>query len=248
MRRRQPLSRRPRAAAPAPRPAPVAAPVVAATPAPASAAVPARGRCSAPQDLKSIQGIDAATEARLNGLGVSRYEQIAAWTRADVDHISKALGKKGRIARENWIEQAQILARGGQTLFSVRRARGEGSTAAPTPDEGVPGLPVQPVRALPLPMSRVGVSAVVIRPGGCSSGAAAVGGRCPSGRPSRRRTTTCSASAASRPRSSRSCGRWGWHATRRSRAGRRPTWSASTRSSGSAALSRAATGSSRRTS
>jgi predicted flap endonuclease-1-like 5' DNA nuclease len=115
----------------------------------------------AQQDLKSIQGIDAATEARLNDLGISRYDQIAGWTRANIDQFSNALGQKGRIARENWIEQAQILARGGQTLFSLRRARGEGSTAAPTPDEGV-GLP--PPSAMPMPMSRVGVSAVVIAP------------------------------------------------------------------------------------
>jgi predicted flap endonuclease-1-like 5' DNA nuclease len=119
-----------------------------------------------PQDLKSIQGIDPATEARLNGLGISRYEQIAAWTRGEVDRIGQALGQKGRIARQNWIEQAQVLAGGSQTLFSLRRARGEGSTAAPTADEGVPSLPAQPPTAplLPLPMSRGGVSAVVIGP------------------------------------------------------------------------------------
>ena len=85
-----------------------------------------RRRASAPQDLKSIQGIDAATEARLNGLGISRYEQIAAWMRADVDRIGQALGQKGRVARENWIEQAQILARGGQTLFSRAARPGRG--------------------------------------------------------------------------------------------------------------------------
>src|SRR5262245_4169189 len=52
------------------------------------------------QDLKSIQGIDAGTEAQLGGLGVTRYEQIAAWLRADVERIDKALGQKGRVARE----------------------------------------------------------------------------------------------------------------------------------------------------
>ncbi len=119
-----------------------------------------------PQDLKSIQGIDAATEARLKALGITGFEQIAAWQRDDVVRIGKELGQKGRVARENWIEQAQILAKGGQTLFSVRRARGEGSTASPTPDEGVPRLPPAPGPAplLPLPMSRVGVAAVVIAP------------------------------------------------------------------------------------
>jgi predicted flap endonuclease-1-like 5' DNA nuclease len=117
----------------------------------------------AAQDLKSVRGIDAATEAKLNSLGIRRFEQIAAWGRADVDRISQALGQKGRIARENWIEQAQILAKGGQTLFSVRRARGEASTATPTPDEGVSAPPPTEV-SLPRAMSRAGVAAMVIAP------------------------------------------------------------------------------------
>jgi predicted flap endonuclease-1-like 5' DNA nuclease len=116
-----------------------------------------------PHDLKSIQGIDAATETRLNGLGIGRFDQIAAWTRADVERVGQAIGQKRRIARENWIEQAQILAKGGQTLFSVRRARGEASTAAPTPDEGEPVRPASEA-SLPRAMSRTGVAAVVIAP------------------------------------------------------------------------------------
>jgi predicted flap endonuclease-1-like 5' DNA nuclease len=153
---------------PAARPAstPAQRPVPASGPAVAPVAGPVVTSAGGPQDLKSIQRIDAVTETRLNGLGVTRYEQIAAWKRADVDRIGQTLGDRKRIARENWIEQAQVLAKGGQTLFSVRRARGEGSTAAPTPDEGVPGSPPLPPIAppLPLPMSRVGVSAVVIAP------------------------------------------------------------------------------------
>jgi predicted flap endonuclease-1-like 5' DNA nuclease len=115
-----------------------------------------------PQDLKSIQGIDAATETRLNGLGITRFDEIAVWMRADVERASQAIGQKRRIARENWIEQAQILAKGGQTLFSMRRARGEASTAAPTRDEGE----VHPTSeaSLPRAMSRAGVAAMVITP------------------------------------------------------------------------------------
>jgi predicted flap endonuclease-1-like 5' DNA nuclease len=118
-----------------------------------------------PHDLKSIQGIDAATEARLNGLGITRFDEIAAWMHADMERVGQAIGQKRRIARENWIEQAQILAKGGQTLFSVRRARGEGSTAAPTPDEGVLAPPTSEA-SLPRAMSRAGVAAVVIAPPG----------------------------------------------------------------------------------
>ncbi|HEY7551328.1 MAG TPA: helix-hairpin-helix domain-containing protein [Hyphomicrobiaceae bacterium] len=130
----------------------------AASPRPAAAAATPQA-----QDLRSIRGLDAGAEARLKALGISRYEQVAAWLRTDVERVEQALGQKGRVARENWIEQAQILAEGGQTLFSVRRARGEGSTAVPTPDEGGEAAPAS-AAALPRPMSRVGVSAVVIAP------------------------------------------------------------------------------------
>jgi predicted flap endonuclease-1-like 5' DNA nuclease len=131
----------------------------------ARSAKPQRAPAAAPatQDLQNICGIDAATAASLNKLGIARYEQIAAWMRADVDRFSLALGQKGRISQENWIEQAQILAKGGATLYSIRRAAGVSSTAAPTPDEGDRGPPV-PDAPLPRPMSRVGVSAAVVAP------------------------------------------------------------------------------------
>src|SRR5262245_2360333 len=84
------------AAAPAPsRPAPAVVPPAA--PVATAATQPA-------QDLKRIRLIDGALEAGLNKLGVHRYEQIAAWMQPDVKRISDALGLKGRISQENWIE------------------------------------------------------------------------------------------------------------------------------------------------
>ena len=148
-----------RAAEPVQAPPPPARPVAPATQAPVAASAARSQR----HDLKSIQGIDAAIEARLNGLGITRFDEIAAWMRADVERVGQAIGQKRRIARENWIEQAQILAKGGQTLFAVRRTRGEGSTAAPTPDEGEPVQPTTEA-SLPRAMSRAGVSAAVIAP------------------------------------------------------------------------------------
>jgi len=88
------------------------------------------------QDLKRIRPIDGELEARLNKLGTRRYEQIAAWMQPQVRRISEALGLGNRISKENWIEQAQILAKGGATHYAARAARGEVANAAPTPDEG----------------------------------------------------------------------------------------------------------------
>ena len=70
------------------------------------------GDTSAPDNLKRIRAIDQALEAALNRLGVRRFAEIAAWKPEDVARISKELGFKGRIEQENWIEQAQILAKG----------------------------------------------------------------------------------------------------------------------------------------
>ncbi len=71
-------------------------------------------------DLKRIRGIGVLIEKKLNSLGVTHYEQVANWTGADIERISNLLDFKGRIERENWIEQARILATGGQTEFSRR--------------------------------------------------------------------------------------------------------------------------------
>ena len=76
-------------------------------------------------DLKRIRGIGVLIEKKLKALGVTSYEQVANWTRSDIDRISETLDFKGRIERENWVEQARILASGGQTDFSRRIDRGE---------------------------------------------------------------------------------------------------------------------------
>lgn len=80
-------------------------------------------------DLKRIRGIGVLIERKLNSLGVTTYEQIANWTGADVDRVSQLLDFKGRVERENWIEQSRILASGGQTEFSRRVDRGEVETS-----------------------------------------------------------------------------------------------------------------------
>ena len=78
-----------------------------------------------PDDLKRVRGIGLLIERKLNAMGVSTYEQIANWTADDVGTVNAKLEFKGRIERENWIEQARILASGGHTDFSRRFERGE---------------------------------------------------------------------------------------------------------------------------
>ena len=65
-------------------------------------------------------------ESKLNALGVTAYEDIANWTSEDIDRVSQQLDFKGRIQREGWVEQARILAAGGDTEFSRRLDRRDG--------------------------------------------------------------------------------------------------------------------------
>ena len=90
----------------------------------------AKGLRSAPvEDLKRIRGIGVLIEKKLNQMGVVAYEQIANWTAQEIDRVSQSLDFKGRIERENWVEQARILASGGTTEFSRRVDRGEMETS-----------------------------------------------------------------------------------------------------------------------
>jgi predicted flap endonuclease-1-like 5' DNA nuclease len=72
-------------------------------------------------DLTRLKGVGPKLSATLNGLGVTRYAQIAAWTEADVAEIDPKLGAfQGRIVRDNWIEQCRYLAAGDTTGFEGR--------------------------------------------------------------------------------------------------------------------------------
>jgi NADH-quinone oxidoreductase subunit E len=43
-------------------------------------------------------------------LGVYHFDQIAAWSSENVSWIERYLAFKGRIGREQWVEQARRLA------------------------------------------------------------------------------------------------------------------------------------------
>ncbi len=74
-----------------------------------------------PDDLRKIKGIGPKLNTLLGELGVARYDQIAAWTAADVAEIDPYLGTfKGRIERDGWIEQAGFLARGDIAGFEAK--------------------------------------------------------------------------------------------------------------------------------
>ncbi len=63
-----------------------------------------------PDDLRQIKGIGAKTEALLHDLGIFHFDQIAAWSASHLDWLEGRVAVKGRIRREQWVEQAVLLA------------------------------------------------------------------------------------------------------------------------------------------
>jgi len=77
-------------------------------------------------DLKTIKGVGPALETLLNEMGVYHFDQIAGWSVEEIAWVDDNLLKfKGRVSRDNWVEQAKILANGGVTEFSKRVAKGD---------------------------------------------------------------------------------------------------------------------------
>ena len=77
-------------------------------------------------DLKLIKGIGPKLEQLCNELGFYHWDQIAGWSADEVAWVNANLkGFKGRVTRDNWVEQAKVLAAGGTTEFA-ERAEGSG--------------------------------------------------------------------------------------------------------------------------
>ena len=63
-------------------------------------------------DLKKISGVGPVLEGKLNELGITRFDQIASLSDEEIERVDARLNFKGRIQRDDWINQAQELAKG----------------------------------------------------------------------------------------------------------------------------------------
>jgi len=70
-------------------------------------------------DLTLIKGIGPKSESILNGLGIFHFCQIADWSAGEAEWIGHAMAIPGRIEREHWIEQAEVLCAGGVTEHAI---------------------------------------------------------------------------------------------------------------------------------
>jgi small subunit ribosomal protein S2 len=63
----------------------------------------------APDDLAKLTGVGPQIVKKLNEHGVFHYWQIAAMTKDESDKLDADLKFNGRIARDNWVDQARTL-------------------------------------------------------------------------------------------------------------------------------------------
>jgi len=63
----------------------------------------------APDDLAKLTGVGPQIVKKLNEHGVFHYWQIAAMTKDDSDKLDADLKFNGRVARDNWVDQARTL-------------------------------------------------------------------------------------------------------------------------------------------
>ena len=118
-------------AAPAPAGEPASAALVAGSP--TAPAVPqvrpaglAQPRGGAADDLKIIVGIGPKLEALCNRLGFWHFDQLAAWTDAEVAWVDDNLeGFRGRVTRDRWVAQAKAIVALGPQEFLRRVDAGE---------------------------------------------------------------------------------------------------------------------------
>lgn len=106
---------------------PVAEPVIAKEPEPVvEPGLPPlldAARDGKPDDLLKIKGIGPTLQRKLYTLGVYHYDQLAAWNTDNAVWIGKKLNFRGRVEREEWVEQAMALVKLGEKERANKTAK-----------------------------------------------------------------------------------------------------------------------------
>ncbi|HMG46717.1 MAG TPA: hypothetical protein VK614_04590 [Allosphingosinicella sp.] len=83
--------------------------------------VPRRAPPGPADDLSRLKGVGPKFVARLNELGIVRYDQLAGLNANEAAHLDERMGPfQGRLARDRLIEQADYLARGDAEGFEEK--------------------------------------------------------------------------------------------------------------------------------
>ena len=68
-----------------------------------------RPRRGGADDLNRIPGVSKPIAEQLNELGIYHYQQVAAWSEANIAWLDATLRLRGRILREDWVGEAGML-------------------------------------------------------------------------------------------------------------------------------------------
>jgi predicted flap endonuclease-1-like 5' DNA nuclease len=83
--------------------------------------IAARPAAGPADDLSRLKGVGPKFVARLNELGIARYDQLAGLNANEAAHLDERMGPfQGRLARDRIVEQADYLARGDVDGFEER--------------------------------------------------------------------------------------------------------------------------------
>jgi predicted flap endonuclease-1-like 5' DNA nuclease len=85
-----------------------------------AAATPAEVTGIDPLDLGQLKGVGAKFAEKLKSAGITRIDQIAGWSGADVPVIDAQMGDfRGRIEGDRLVEQAVLLTQGRYTEYET---------------------------------------------------------------------------------------------------------------------------------
>ncbi|MDX3973413.1 NADH-quinone oxidoreductase subunit E [Shinella sp.] len=68
-------------------------------------------------DLKLISGVGPKIEGTLHELGIFTFAQVSSWKLEERAWVDSYLNFKGRIERDDWVRQAEALAKGGEAEY-----------------------------------------------------------------------------------------------------------------------------------
>jgi len=86
-----------------------------------AASSPAADAAVAGDALTTLKGLGPKAAAQLNALGITRFADLAGLDEAGIDALDARMGNfKGRIRRDQWVEQARLLAEGDRAGFEAR--------------------------------------------------------------------------------------------------------------------------------